>query len=442
MATPAIVRRPVRLLRRTGALLAVLVASALLALGCGANTDDRATVAEHAPGEDAAGDERALSPAADEVVDAGSAELSTSDAPASTAPGAPDAAVPDVTAGSVDDNELWDEYLLYRQEFDTLGLPVSPIPVEGRQILRVVDGTGRPVLGADLRITDPSGTEVARLRTYADGRALFHPTAAVDPDSQSRATYRVRAAKGDVVVDQELPSDRNEHEIVLEAAPRGGPRVDVLFLVDTTGSMSDEIERLKANVISVAERIAELPGEPDVRFALTVYRDRGEEYVTRTLDFTGDVDAFADELAGVVADGGGDTPEALGAGLDEAVRTPSWRGDDTVKLVFLVADAAPHLRGEPGYEDEPDYAEALVAAAAEGIKVLPIASSGLEPQGEYVFRQLAQVTLGRFVFLTYGPDGSSPGTSTPHAVSPEDYDVLALDDLVVQLVADELVHLA
>jgi hypothetical protein len=116
----------------------------------------------------------------------------------------------------------------------------------------------------------------------------------------------------------------------------------------------------------------------------------------------------------------------------------SWRGDDTVKLTFLLADAAPHLAGEPGYEEEPDYAEAVRDAASAGIKIFPISSSGLDAQGEFVFRQLAQVTMGRFVFLTYGPDGQSPGESTPHDVDPADYTVLALDALVVQLVGDEL----
>ena len=115
--------------------------------------------------------------------------------------------------------------------------------------------------------------------------------------------------------------------------------------------------------------------------------------------------------------------------------------DDTVKLVVLVADAPPHLAGEPGYEDEPDYARSVVEAARTGVKLFPIASSGLDPQGEFVFRQLAQATLGRFVFLTYGPEGAPGGDTTPHSVDPEDYDVLSLDELVVQLVQDELAAL-
>ena len=64
------------------------------------------------------------------------------------------------------------------------------------------------------------------------------------------------------------------------------------------------------------------------------------------------------------------------------------------------------------------------------------AAKALEGQGEYVFRQLAQYTSGRFNFLTYGADGVSPGDRTTHHV--DDYSVLSLDELVVQLVRDEL----
>jgi hypothetical protein len=101
-----------------------------------------------------------------------------------------------------------------------------------------------------------------------------------------------------------------------------------------------------------------------------------------------------------------------------------------------VADAPPHL----DYEGGSDYLDDVRTAAAKGIKLMPIASSGLDDQGEYIFRQLAQITMGRFTFLTYGADGASPGTGTDHHVS--GYAVLALDDLVVRLVTDELASLS
>lgn len=371
-------------------------------------------------------------------------------APSTTAPGAPGEPGepaperPVVTAGSIDDNAAWEDYLLYRQWFDGLAPrpAVLDLRVEGRQVLRVVDAGGRPVPGAAIRVVDGSGAEVARLTTYADGRALFHPASdEVDPTTQRRPTYEAVVtppawAGGGEAVRRPLDAEVSEHTIDLgEVRARDGVRIDVAFLLDATGSMGDEIDRLKANMVSVAEQIAALPGSPDVRFAMTVYRDHGDLFVTRTFDFTGDVAAFTAGLREVTADGGGDWPEALEEGLHDVLTVPTWRGDDTVKLVFLVADAPPHVGGEG-----PSYVDDVQAAAGAGVKVFPIASSGLadDPQGEYVFRQLAQVTMGRFVFLTYGADGSSPGDSTAHHVEPDAYSVLPLDELVVRLVTDEL----
>jgi len=301
----------------------------------------------------------------------------------------------------------------------------------------VVTPDGSPVLGAlvELRDRDGDGGVVARARTAADGVAYLHPPVATGGEQQSSAGYRATVTKDGARSETTLESGDRSHRIELDAAGVDEVALDVLFLVDTTGSMGDEIERLKAHMVSVAERIAALPAAPDVRFALTVYRDRGDAFVVATRDFTSDVAGFVAALREVQAGGGGDEPEDLNAGLHSALTEPSWRGDGAVKLVFLVADAPPQL----GY-DGPDYAEDVLLAAERGVIVHSIASSGLNDQGEFVFRQLAQLTGGRFVFLTYGADGASPGDSTPHHV--DGYSVLALDDLVVQLVAEELEPLA
>jgi hypothetical protein len=195
--------------------------------------------------------------------------------------------------------------------------------------------------------------------------------------------------------------------------------------------MSDEIQRLKDNMVRVAERVADLPSQPAVRFGMTVYRDRGDLFISRTLEFTGNTADFTAELAAIQADGGGDYPESLNEGFHNAIHLPEWRGENTISLVFLIADAPPHL----DYAQDYDYATDIWEAVEHGIKIYPIASSGLDDQGEYIFRQLAQISGGKFLFLTYGADGA-PGDETSHHV--DDYSVLALDDLVVRVISDEI----
>lgn len=215
------------------------------------------------------------------------------------------------------------------------------------------------------------------------------------------------------------------------AAPTAAIKVDVLFLLDTTGSMSDEIDRLKATIRSVSERLDELPSRPDLRIAMTVYRDEGDAYLTRTFDFTGDVGSFQGALAAVQAGGGGDEPEAVDEALADALAKPAWR-PDALGLVFLVADAGPHIDRQVPVP----YTDSIRTAVAGGIKIFPVASSNSGDTAEFAFRQLAEATGARFVFLSYGAAGAALGRGTN--IDSTDYEELALDDLVVRLIAEEL----
>jgi hypothetical protein len=335
-------------------------------------------------------------------------------------------------AGSVDDNEQWDDYLLYRIQFAEWGIPVQKIDVSERHIIQVSTGQGLPVLGARISIFNDQGSKVADLMTTSDGQALFFPLASKDPYSQN---YNATIEKDGQIADLIIDRDIREHEVTLEVKSAPDPvRLDVHFLIDATGSMSDEIYQLKENMIVISESIHDLPSKPDVRFGMTIYRDRGDDFITQTLDFTPDIEAFTQKLSQVEANGGGDYSESLNEGLHDAIHLPEWRIDETVSLIFLIADAPPHL----DYANDYDYAEEIFEVAERGVKIFPVASSGLDDQGEYIFRQLAQISGGKFLFLTYGPQGG-PGDGTTHHV--EDYSVLSLDQLIIRIVEEELANL-
>jgi hypothetical protein len=137
------------------------------------------------------------------------------------------------------------------------------------------------------------------------------------------------------------------------------------------------------------------------------------------------------------ADGGGDYPEAMNEALHDAVHNLSWRGNGTTRLMVLLADAPPHL--DYGHSH---YDNSAMAALGKGIKIFSVGASGLDKQGEFIQRQIAQYTGGRFVFLTYDKahnPASGPGSQTVHDV--QNYSVDTLDRLVVRLVKDELFRL-
>ena len=220
-------------------------------------------------------------------------------------------------------------------------------------------------------------------------------------------------------------------------ASTGQARLDLVFLIDATGSMADEIDKLKATLQSITSEVAQLPSRPDLCLGLVAYRDKGDQFLLRSHDFTNDINAFQGVLNALRAGGGGDYPEAMGEALHETVHQLNWRGDGATRMVVLLADAPPHLDyGGPQYDDD------MLAALGKGIKIFSVGASGLDKQGEFIQRQIAQYTGGRFVFLTYedaARPGSGPGRETVHDVS--NYSVQTLDRLIVRLVREELAHL-
>ncbi len=343
-----------------------------------------------------------------------------------------------VTAGMVDDNADFGAYLAFRQR--RAGLAVRERDISERYLLEVVDAAGRPVHDAEVAVQRAGQAEpVMWARTDTGGRVWLHPRAFLAPAFANEPALGVAVRKGG---QQARATLRRGQAASLQLRLGGAsvvqrPRLDLVFLIDATGSMGDEIAKLKHSMRAMAQQIAQLPGQPDICWGLVAYRDRGDAFLTRTHDFTDDLGAFQQVLARVQAGGGGDKPEALNEALHEVVHGLAWR-TDAARLVVLVADAAPHLDyGGPQYDID------MQAALAKGIKLFAVGASGLEPEGEYIYRQIAQYTAGRFVFLTYrdaSDPGSGPGTQTPHDV--RNYSVQTLDRLVVRLVGEELARLA
>jgi Mg-chelatase subunit ChlD len=347
-----------------------------------------------------------------------------------------------VTAGVVDDNEQWQEYLDYLQRHTDAY--ARPIDVRERILIDVADDQTMPVHDARVEVRQDDQMVFVG-RTDASGRLLFHPRAVgsmrLHANGQQAYPYHLIVTKGQSTSNQIFDRQAgNRWSVTLDSPPAiGKTQLDLLFLVDATGSMGDEIAKLKASMADVADEIARLPEQPDVRYGLVAYRDLSDSYVVRNSDFTADLSRFQRSLSRLRADGGGDEPESLNEALNMAVHGMSWRSEDTVRMVVLVADAPPHL----DYDWQPfSYETDVVEAVRRGIKLFPVGASGLSVDGEYIFRQLAQFTGGKFVFLTYA-DGSNPksgpGVETEHDVA--NYSVDTLDKLIVQLVQEELAQL-
>jgi len=191
----------------------------------------------------------------------------------------------------------------------------------------------------------------------------------------------------------------------LDPVHEGTHPVDVVFAVDTTGSMGGLLDGAKRTVWSIATHIRKTDPSAELRIGLVAYRDVGDDYVTRDFALTADLDAVFTELSSYRAAGGGDTPEDVDAALDVTLHKMRWR-DDAKKLVFLVGDAPPSSRG-----DVPRF-DVLAREAGERQIVINTIRCGWDRDTELAWQQIA--SLGRGQFSTIQQDGGVQQVATPY----------------------------
>lgn len=172
------------------------------------------------------------------------------------------------------------------------------------------------------------------------------------------------------------------------------PRIDLVFALDTTGSMAGLLDGAKRKIWAIANKVVSGQPRPEVRIGLVAYRDHGDEYVTKRFPLTKDIDSVQENLLTLQANGGGDTPEHVNKALAEAIRDMDWgQGQDVLKLLFLVGDAPPQ-EGRDGLTSSAMSAE----AKAKGIVVNTI-RCGSDRATAAIWQTIAGSAGGRFASI-------------------------------------------
>lgn len=334
-----------------------------------------------------------------------------------------------LTAGEYDDLLNPELYANYVRTSD-LGQRIREIPVlqaGGVLAIQVRDAAGRPVPFADVTLTCADGNTLS-LASAADGRVVFFPQldrlgsqVKLDVRRASRALAAQRtivlAGKGE---------QRMEVQVRASRAATAVRQFDLMVVLDTTGSMGDELAYLNEELQAIVQRIGQTHRGLDIRVGLMLYRDRGDEYVTRTYPFTRDLEQLQAAIAQQSASGGGDYEEAVHEALHRAVGM-DWRSG-AVKSLLWVADAPPH-------DGDVAHAwQAVEAARAKRIHIVPVAASGVGEVAEYLMRASAVLTQSRYLFLT-----DDSGVGNPHASPAVDcYLVTRLDTLVQRVLESQI----
>lgn len=302
-------------------------------------------------------------------------------------------------AGYADDNKQFNLFLNFLDKFKSSAAHID-LDVKERIIFFVKDKNSRSIPNASIQIL-ANNKELTTGTTYSDGSFLFFPSLYND-------VYKFKARITKDNSKTEIEFDRQgarTKEVVLDypQAKENEVPVDIVFVMDTTGSMGEEIQRLKSTIEIINLNLTG-NSKNEIRFGMVLYRDKKEEYVTKVIPLTNDLENFKKELNKVSAGGGGDYPEDLQSALKDTLKEIDWR-KNAVKLTFIITDAPPHL----DYKQEYTYISAMKEASERGIKLYSIGTGGLDINGEYVLRQISQFTNSKYIFLTYGEKGESEG---------------------------------
>jgi hypothetical protein len=204
--------------------------------------------------------------------------------------------------------------------------------------------------------------------------------------------------------------------------------VDIVWAVDATGSMGDEIEYLKTELLDVIGRSKAQNPALHFRVGTVFYRDKTDDYLTKSSGLSPDVEKTVDFIRKQAAGGGGDYPEAVHSALEEAILNQPWSENAIARICFLVLDASPHK--EPAVIES--LQRSIQEAAKRGIRIVPITASGIQKDTEFLMKFFGLATNGTYVFLT---DHSGIGGSHIEPTTDE-YKVELLNDLLVRVITE------
>ena len=294
---------------------------------------------------------------------------------------------------------------------------------------------GQPVINAPVALFDENEELLWTARTNHLGEAVFWP-GALEAQAIPSRTASIKGYWGDeqYVLKEAKPYRFKGEEYINEVtwetptAASNSNGLEVMFVIDGTGSMGDELNYLKLELESVIGNLQKRLPALDMRLGAMIYRDHTDDYLLRKADLTANTASVFNFIMEQNADGGGDFPEAVDEALEAAIQQQDWKATATNRLLFLLLDAPPH-------QDEASIQrlhQSLRVAAERGIQIIPIASSGIDKETEFLLRFMAQLTNGTYTFIT---DHSGVGNAHLEPTVGA-YKVEYLNDLLLRLLLE------
>lgn len=295
--------------------------------------------------------------------------------------------------------------------------------------VQVVDGNNTAIANVPVELLK-GGTVLFSTKTDNAGFAYCWQSLFANDDSDIvEADYSLNvngASYTEPVKFTSLGDEQVNVNVVVSAdAKLAAAKADIAFIVDATGSMTDEIRFLISDLNYIIDH-ASFGNNVALRTAALFYRDVQDEYITRYDDFSDNVSTTQEFVAKQKAGGGGDYPEAVDYALEASLQKLSWNESARARIAFLILDAPAH------HKDNviESLQKSIALFAQNGIKIIPVAASGVDKDTEFMLRFFELATGGTYVFLT-----NDSGIGNKHIeASVGDYEVEKLADLMVRLI--------
>ena len=330
-----------------------------------------------------------------------------------------------LTAGEVNDFSKWD----YWQD---IAVPILDqykktwkfFP-DKRVSVQLVNFDNNPIIGKELKLINDKKEIIWESVTDNRGNAELWISSLLDQPVNSQQ-YSIIDEEGNVLAANAKEFRNGQNLIKINENCLKKRALELVFVVDATGSMGDEINYLKSELLDVLKKVESNLKNTNVRYGSVFYRDLGDEYVTKKFDFSNDAENLIQFIKNQQADGGGDTPEAVVEALETSIDELAWSKENSTKLMFLLLDAPPHLSNE----NIGKLNQKIKSASKKGITIIPIAASDTDKQTEYLMRAFALLTNGTYTFLT-NDSGIGNNHIKPTA---SEYEVEKLNDLLLRLI--------
>lgn len=334
-----------------------------------------------------------------------------------------------LTSGEVNDFRKWDMWSDIAKDELSEYVGTWGIEPTKRYTVQLTSLDNKPVSDAEVHLISQTGETIWSSRSDNTGKAELWADAykAVNDDDNGLSIVINHKNNKQTITNVTEFKDGINFVRINESCSHS-KNVDIVFAMDATGSMGDEIEYLKTELLDIIKRLGEAQGDKNLRVGSIFYRDFDYPFsqLINTHDLTNNFESVNNFINSQSAISGNSTPEAVEVALSSAVNEFSWSEDAVARIMFLILDAPPHE--DPQTMER--FRELTARASAMGIRIIPLTASGIGKETEYLMRSLALLTNGTYLFLT---DDSGIGGSHIKPTT-DSYDVEMMNEMIVRII--------